>query len=52
MPQLDPSPWLMISTFVWINLLIFIPPKIATHTFPKEPSVPQAKDYITEPWTW
>nr|AOS51740.1 ATP synthase F0 subunit 8 [Omobranchus elongatus] len=52
MPQLDPTPWLMISTISWATLLTFMPPKVMTHVFPNDPLPPLAKELKPKSWTW
>nr|YP_010021616.1 ATP synthase F0 subunit 8 [Moolgarda perusii]QOL10557.1 ATP synthase F0 subunit 8 [Moolgarda perusii] len=55
MPQLDPSPWLMILVFSWFIFLAFITPKILTYVFPSEPTSQNAQDTQdskTLDWGW
>nr|YP_009764049.1 ATP synthase F0 subunit 8 [Synchiropus sycorax]QIS89400.1 ATP synthase F0 subunit 8 [Synchiropus sycorax] len=52
MPQLNPSPWLMILLLSWTIFLFFIPTKVITHIFPNK-LIPGAKNTFTKtPWTW
>nr|ACP04288.1 ATP synthase subunit 8 [Scleropages leichardti] len=52
MPQLDPTPWLLILLFSWLTLLMMIPLKIMGHYFMNEP-IPQApKMHPLMPWNW
>nr|YP_010133064.1 ATP synthase F0 subunit 8 [Ophichthys cuchia]QWE36556.1 ATP synthase F0 subunit 8 [Ophichthys cuchia]UZC55292.1 ATP synthase subunit 8 [Ophichthys cuchia] len=52
MPQLNPSPWLMILIFSWMIFLYFIPPKVSAHIFPHEPLPITIENFTTESWNW
>uniref|UniRef100_A0A0G3F7X5 ATP synthase complex subunit 8 n=1 Tax=Telmatobufo australis TaxID=93483 RepID=A0A0G3F7X5_9NEOB len=50
MPQLNPSPWLMIMVFSWIVLILFIL-KTANYKDLNDPSLKPLKGLNT-PWSW
>nr|YP_009112152.1 ATP synthase F0 subunit 8 [Macropodus opercularis]AIY51572.1 ATP synthase F0 subunit 8 [Macropodus opercularis]AJJ48701.1 ATP synthase F0 subunit 8 [Macropodus opercularis]ASL06244.1 ATP synthase F0 subunit 8 [Macropodus chinensis] len=52
MPQLNPAPWFAILFFSWFIFLTIIPQKVMAHTFPHEPTLPNSKKSMTEPWNW
>nr|YP_006303603.1 ATP synthase F0 subunit 8 [Minimugil cascasia]AEK53175.1 ATP synthase F0 subunit 8 [Minimugil cascasia] len=52
MPQLNPSPWLLILLFTWLVFLTIIPPKILGHTFPNDPASQNTEKPKTESWVW
>nr|YP_010957112.1 ATP synthase F0 subunit 8 [Antimora microlepis]WMY90387.1 ATP synthase F0 subunit 8 [Antimora microlepis]WNH23263.1 ATP synthase F0 subunit 8 [Antimora microlepis] len=52
MPQLDPSPWLMIFTFTWLTFLIILPAKVMAHVFPNEPTPQSMMTPKTTSWNW
>nr|YP_010262550.1 ATP synthase F0 subunit 8 [Bregmaceros mcclellandi]UIX24718.1 ATP synthase F0 subunit 8 [Bregmaceros mcclellandi] len=52
MPQLNPSPWFLISAFAWTVLILVILPKLESHSFPNEPSLQELTTHQTESWNW
>nr|YP_009175937.1 ATP synthase F0 subunit 8 [Hippocampus abdominalis]ALI16054.1 ATP synthase F0 subunit 8 [Hippocampus abdominalis] len=52
MPQLNPSPWLMILLFTWLIFITVIPPKVMAHKYPNEPNVLSTKTLETTSWNW
>nr|YP_220645.1 ATP synthase F0 subunit 8 [Latimeria menadoensis]ACX31753.1 ATP synthase F0 subunit 8 [Latimeria menadoensis]BAD90820.1 ATPase subunits 8 [Latimeria menadoensis] len=52
MPQLNPSPWLLILLFSWFIFLTMLPSKTQLHTFPNMPSTQNMCKQEPEPWTW
>nr|YP_010948211.1 ATP synthase F0 subunit 8 [Zenopsis conchifer]WMI35278.1 ATP synthase F0 subunit 8 [Zenopsis conchifer] len=52
MPQLNPTPWLMILLFSWMVFLTFVPPKILAHTLPNESVSQDSKTDLAHSWNW
>ncbi|YP_238285.1 ATP synthase F0 subunit 8 (mitochondrion) [Scleropages formosus] len=52
MPQLNPSPWLLILLFSWLILLTTVFPKIMRHRFTNEPATQATKKHHPTPWNW
>nr|YP_009941700.1 ATP synthase F0 subunit 8 [Inimicus japonicus]QOC70771.1 ATP synthase F0 subunit 8 [Inimicus japonicus]UOA66678.1 ATP synthase F0 subunit 8 [Inimicus japonicus] len=52
MPQLNPTPWLMILVASWLIFLTIIPTKIMAHNYPNEPTLQSAEKPKTQPWSW
>nr|YP_002907456.1 ATP synthase F0 subunit 8 [Chitala ornata]BAH58926.1 ATPase subunits 8 [Chitala ornata] len=52
MPQLNPTPWLLMLLFSWLVFLTMIPTKIMQHHFTGDPAPQITKKYTPTPWTW
>nr|YP_009019236.1 ATP synthase subunit 8 [Trinectes maculatus]AFC88459.1 ATP synthase subunit 8 [Trinectes maculatus] len=52
MPQLNPSPWLMLFLTTWLIFLYFLPSKIMNHAFPNLPSPKPTQNQKTTPFNW
>nr|YP_009255978.1 ATP synthase F0 subunit 8 [Syngnathus typhle]ANF05036.1 ATP synthase subunit 8 [Syngnathus typhle] len=52
MPQLNPSPWLLILMFSWLVFTTVIPPKVASHMTPNDPNPQNADIPKMTPWAW
>nr|YP_010960331.1 ATP synthase F0 subunit 8 [Trinectes inscriptus]WNH37695.1 ATP synthase F0 subunit 8 [Trinectes inscriptus] len=52
MPQLNPSPWLMLFLMTWLIFLSLLPMKIMNHTFPNLPNPKPAQNQKTTPFNW
>nr|YP_009231721.1 ATP synthase F0 subunit 8 [Embiotoca jacksoni]AMA06615.1 ATP synthase F0 subunit 8 [Embiotoca jacksoni] len=51
MPQLNPTPWLVILIFSWVIFSAIIPSKILAYIFPNDPSSQSTKK-SKQPWGW
>nr|YP_010954540.1 ATP synthase F0 subunit 8 [Syngnathus temminckii]QHN51715.1 ATP synthase F0 subunit 8 [Syngnathus acus]WMV97792.1 ATP synthase F0 subunit 8 [Syngnathus temminckii] len=52
MPQLNPSPWLLILMFSWLVFTTIIPPKVASHKNPNDPNPQSTETPKMIPWAW
>nr|QUJ18223.1 ATP synthase protein 8 [Gramma loreto] len=52
MPQLNPTPWMVIMVFAWIIFLAIIPSKLKSHLFPKDPTHKNSKKSKASSWGW
>nr|AID59763.1 ATP synthase F0 subunit 8 [Citharoides macrolepis] len=52
MPQLIPSPWLVIFLYAWLALVLIITPLMLTYSFPPEPTPSNEKPRYPERWQW
>nr|QOD97859.1 ATP synthase F0 subunit 8 [Glaucidium brasilianum] len=52
MPQLNPSPWLLIMLVSWYTFTIMMQPKISSFTLTALPSNKPLTTTNTTPWTW
>nr|WNH22795.1 ATP synthase F0 subunit 8 [Chascanopsetta danae] len=52
MPQLNPTPWLMILVFSWLAFLTVVPIKVTAHITPGHPETDTTCTPDEAMWTW
>nr|BAX03881.1 ATPase subunit 8 [Callanthias japonicus]BBU25856.1 ATPase subunit 8 [Callanthias japonicus] len=52
MPQLNPTPWFSFLALAWLVLLVILPVKILSHTFPNAIALLVAGKLNMNTWNW
>nr|BAH70412.1 ATPase subunit8 [Anolis cybotes] len=52
MPQLNPSPWLMIFLMTWTMFLLFFLNKTTKYAYQNTPLMKKMKETTTRSWNW
>nr|AKJ76887.1 ATP synthase F0 subunit 8 [Petrosaurus thalassinus] len=52
MPQLNPSPWFLITLMTWTVLMTIFLNKALTMLYPNSPTETASETKHTSPWTW